>query len=39
MRDLIETLKLSPERIHTVYYGTDPVRFRPPTPDERADGR
>jgi glycosyltransferase involved in cell wall biosynthesis len=38
-RDLIETLKLPPERIRTVYYGTDPVRFRPPTPDERADAR
>jgi glycosyltransferase involved in cell wall biosynthesis len=36
---LIDRLKLAPERIHTIYYGIDPVRFRPPTPDERAEAR
>ena len=38
-RDLVEILKLPPERVHTVYYGTDPVRFRPPTLEERSDAR
>ncbi len=38
-RDLIETVKLPPERVRTVYYGTDPVRFRPPTIAERTDAR
>ena len=26
---LIDRLGLAPERVHTVYYGTDPARFRP----------
>ena len=31
-RDLIERVGVSPERVHTVYYGVDPERFRPATP-------
>ena len=36
---IIERLGVPPERVHTVYYGTDPERFRPATPDERAGAR
>jgi glycosyltransferase involved in cell wall biosynthesis len=36
---LIERLQLLPERVHTVYYGTDPERFRPATAAERATAR
>jgi glycosyltransferase involved in cell wall biosynthesis len=38
-RVLVERLGLPPQRVHTVYYGTDPQRFRPPTPAERRDAR
>lgn len=36
---LLDRLGLVPERVHTVYYGTDPARFRPATPAERAEAR
>lgn len=36
---LLDRLALPPDRVHTVYYGTDPARFRPATPDERAAAR
>lgn len=36
---LIDRLGLSPERVHTVYYGVDPERFRPATDAERAETR
>ncbi len=36
---LIERLGIPPERVKTIYYGTDPARFRPPTASERADAR
>jgi glycosyltransferase involved in cell wall biosynthesis len=38
-RDVIEGLGVPPERVHTVYYGADAERFRPPTPAERAEAR
>lgn len=38
-RDVIEALGVPSERVHTVYYGADPERFRPPTPAERAEAR
>ncbi len=34
-RDLVEQLSVPGQRIHTVYYGTDPDRFHPPTQEER----
>ena len=33
---LVEHFGIGSDRIHTVYYGTDPNRFRPATNDERA---
>lgn len=36
---LIGKLRLAPERVHTIYYGTDPARFRPATAGERAAAR
>jgi glycosyltransferase involved in cell wall biosynthesis len=33
--DLTNWLGIPAERIHTVYYGTDPVSFHPPRDDER----
>ncbi|MFO0951444.1 MAG: glycosyltransferase family 4 protein [Isosphaeraceae bacterium] len=36
---VIDRLGLPPERVRTIYYGTDPGRFRPATPDERAAAR
>ncbi len=36
---LLERLGLEPERVHTLYYGSDPGRFRPPTDAERAEAR
>ena len=33
--DLIERLGLNPDRVRTVYYGSDPARFHPATPDEK----
>jgi glycosyltransferase involved in cell wall biosynthesis len=38
-RDVIENLGIPPERVHAVYYGADPGRFRPPTAAERAEAR
>ncbi|HEX5724377.1 MAG TPA: glycosyltransferase family 4 protein, partial [Longimicrobiaceae bacterium] len=38
-RDAVERLGAAPERVHAVYYGTDPERFRPPSPEERAAAR
>lgn len=38
-RDVVERLGVPPGRAHTVYYGADPERFRPPTPGERASAR
>jgi glycosyltransferase involved in cell wall biosynthesis len=35
-RDVIEKAGIRDENIHTVYYGTDPDEFRPPTEGERA---
>jgi glycosyltransferase involved in cell wall biosynthesis len=37
--DLIARLGLDPERIHTVYLGVDPERFRPATAAERSAAR
>lgn len=34
-RDVIELLGAAPDRTRTVYYGTDPTRFRPATDAER----
>jgi glycosyltransferase involved in cell wall biosynthesis len=36
---LLDRLGLAPERVHTVYYGTDPARFRPATATERIEAR
>ena len=36
---LIDRLGVPPAQVHTIYYGSDPERFRPPTPDERAAAR
>lgn len=36
---LIDGLGLPPDRVHTIYYGTDPARFRPATAAERAEAR
>ena len=38
-RDVIEHLGVADERVHTVYYGIDAERFRPPSADERAQAR
>lgn len=38
-RDVVETLGANPDRAVTVYYGTDPSRFRPATDTERAELR
>lgn len=38
-RDLIEHLNVADERVHTIYYGVDSVRFRPPTREERNRAR
>jgi glycosyltransferase involved in cell wall biosynthesis len=37
--ELIERLGLPAERVHTVYYGIDPDRFRPPSDAARAAAR
>jgi glycosyltransferase involved in cell wall biosynthesis len=37
--DLVRHIGLEPERVRTVYYGTDPAVFRPPTAEERFDAR
>ena len=36
---LVERLGLPPDRVHTIYYGSDPERFRPRTDAERASAR
>lgn len=38
-RHAVELLGADPARVHTVYYGADPDRFRPPTAEERARAR
>jgi glycosyltransferase involved in cell wall biosynthesis len=38
-RQAVERLGAEAERVHTVYYGTDPEHFRPPSPEERAGAR
>jgi glycosyltransferase involved in cell wall biosynthesis len=38
-RHAVELLGADPARVHTVYYGADPDRFRPPSADERAAAR
>lgn len=38
-RHAVELLGALPERVHTVYYGTDAARFRPPSPEERSRAR
>jgi glycosyltransferase involved in cell wall biosynthesis len=37
--DAVERLGADPSRVHTVYYGAEPERFRPPTDGERAQAR
>ncbi|HEY9607029.1 MAG TPA: glycosyltransferase family 4 protein [Allocoleopsis sp.] len=34
-RDLVETLAIPEQRIHRIYYGTEPQVFHPATPQER----
>jgi glycosyltransferase involved in cell wall biosynthesis len=38
-RHAVELLGADPARVHTVYYGVDPERFRPPSAEERARAR
>jgi len=38
-RHAVELLGAAPERVHTVYYGADPERFRPPADADRAAAR
>ena len=38
-RHAVELLGADPARVHTVYYGADPDRFRPPSDEERAAAR
>jgi glycosyltransferase involved in cell wall biosynthesis len=38
-RDAVERLGADPARVHTVYYGAEPERFRPPSADERTTAR
>ncbi|HEY0546082.1 MAG TPA: glycosyltransferase family 4 protein [Pyrinomonadaceae bacterium] len=38
-RDVIEQLNVDAERVHTIYYGIDPERFRPPSEVEREEAR
>jgi glycosyltransferase involved in cell wall biosynthesis len=38
-RHAVELLGADPARVHTVYYGADPERFRPPSAQERARAR
>jgi glycosyltransferase involved in cell wall biosynthesis len=37
--DVIERVGVAPERVHTVYYGTDPDALGPATPAEREEAR
>lgn len=38
-RHVVELLGVDPARVHTVYYGTDPARLGPASPDERRRAR
>ena len=38
-RDVIERIGVPAERVHTIYYGIDPERFRPAAATERAELR
>ena len=38
-RDLIEHVGVDPDRITTVYFGSDPEAFAPPSPEKRAEAR
>ncbi|HEX9937511.1 MAG TPA: glycosyltransferase family 4 protein [Longimicrobium sp.] len=38
-RHAVERLGADPARVHTVYYGAEPGRFRPPSPRERSEAR
>ncbi|HET7464304.1 MAG TPA: glycosyltransferase family 4 protein [Longimicrobium sp.] len=38
-RHASELLGAAPARVHVAYYGADPERFRPPSPEERRDAR
>ncbi len=37
--DIVERVGVPAERVHVVYYGIDPERYRPASPDERAKTR
>jgi glycosyltransferase involved in cell wall biosynthesis len=37
--DVIEQIGVPADRVRTVYYGTDPTSFRPPTPEARVSAR
>jgi glycosyltransferase involved in cell wall biosynthesis len=37
--DLVVATGASPERVHVIYYGIDPERFRPRGPEERREAR
>ena len=37
--DLMSVTGVSPERVHVVYYGIDPERFRPRGPEERREAQ
>jgi glycosyltransferase involved in cell wall biosynthesis len=37
--DVIEKVGVAPDRVRVVYYGADPTRLPPITPDERAEAR
>ncbi len=37
--DLVAATGAPPERVHVIYYGIDPERFRPRTPEERRAAR
>ena len=38
-RHAVELLGADPARVHTIYYGADPERFRPPSAEEREAAR
>lgn len=38
-RDLVEHLRIDPDRIEVVYYGSDPARFPPIAESERAEAK
>ncbi|MBN1209560.1 MAG: glycosyltransferase family 4 protein [Myxococcaceae bacterium] len=37
--DLLAATGAAPERVHVIYYGIDPERFRPRAPEERREAR